>query len=168
MRFQRPRRQDVIIDVTNLVDVVLLLLIFFMVSSSATESARLGIELPKAGNGVATAPQEPLVVAVDEAGGYAVNGAALQSRDADGLRIALSAAIQAAPGVPLVLIGDAKAPHQSVVTVMDVARGLGVGSLRIATRPERGAANGLPVPRTPTPVVPAPAPVLSTPGAPRG
>ena len=52
MRLKRPRRQDVIIDVTNLVDVVLLLLIFFMVSSSATENARLGIELPKAGNGV--------------------------------------------------------------------------------------------------------------------
>lgn len=136
MQLKRPRRPDVIIDVTNLVDVVLLLLIFFMVSSSATESSRLGIELPKAGYGAPAATQEPLVVAVDENGGFTVNGHAVAQRDPDALRLALVTALRSSPpGQPLVLVGDAKAPHQAVVNVMDVARGLGVVSLRIATRP---------------------------------
>ena len=143
MKLKRPRRPDVIIDMTNLVDVVLLLLIFFMVSSSATESSRLGIELPKAGHGAAAAAREQLVVSVDETGGYVVNGRAVPRQDVDALRRTLAAALRSVPvGQPLVLIGDAKAPHQAVVTVMDVARGLGVASLRIATRPAERAAGG--------------------------
>ena len=143
MKLQRPRRPDVVIDMTNLVDVVLLLLIFFMVSSSAIESSRLGIELPTAGHGVPAPEHEPLVVGVDESGGYTINGRTVAQRDPDALRYALATALRASPpGQPLVLIGAAKAPHQAVVTVMDVARGLGIVSLRIATRPTEPARGG--------------------------
>ena len=140
MKLKRPRRPEVVIDMTNLVDVVLLLLIFFMVSSSATESARLGIELPRAGHAEPAPEREPLVVGVDEHGGYTINGRAVAGQDPQALRTALAAALKTSATLPpLVLIGDAKAPHQAVVTVMDVARGLGVGALRIATRPQQPA-----------------------------
>jgi biopolymer transport protein ExbD len=46
MRFQPRRTEDPEINLTSLIDVVLLLVIFFMVSTSFTVDGRLRLQLP--------------------------------------------------------------------------------------------------------------------------
>ena len=53
----KPRRnEEPEINVTSLIDVVLLLVVFFMLSSNFTAEGRLRIRLPQASDEAATAP----------------------------------------------------------------------------------------------------------------
>ena len=72
----KPRRtEEPEINVTSLIDVVLLLVVFFMLSSNFSAEGRLRIRLPQA-NEQATdrAAGEALVVTVSASGAYLVNG----------------------------------------------------------------------------------------------
>ncbi len=55
MNLRRAREDDVEINLTSLIDVVLLLLVFFMVSTTFVTEAEIRITLPEA---TADAPQE--------------------------------------------------------------------------------------------------------------
>ena len=57
MRFTRRAEPDPEINITSLIDVVLLLVIFFMVSSSFVREAALRIELPQADAETRTTPR---------------------------------------------------------------------------------------------------------------
>ena len=49
MKFQVRKREDPDINMTSLIDVVLLLLIFFMMSTKFVDEGRLRVRLPEAG-----------------------------------------------------------------------------------------------------------------------
>ncbi len=49
MKFQVRKREDPDINMTSLIDVVLLLLIFFMMSTKFVDESRLRVRLPEAG-----------------------------------------------------------------------------------------------------------------------
>lgn len=48
MKLRQPRKDDVVIDMAPMIDMVFLLLIFFMVASVVTELDKVKVELPKA------------------------------------------------------------------------------------------------------------------------
>lgn len=132
MNFRRARRDEPEINMISLVDVVLLLVVFFMVSTTFNRPAELSVELPKATAQAAPTPTSAIEIIIDADGGYHLN----KQRLINTHRVTLTQAIRGAAGdertQPFIISADAKAPHQAVVTVMDVAGQLGFTKIQIA------------------------------------
>ena len=76
---------------------------------------------------------------VDSSGHYSVNGQALASQDTADLSMAVKQAADGRRDLMFVIAADAKATHQDVVRVMDVAGQLGFVNMNISTKaPTRG------------------------------
>ena len=120
-------------NLTSLIDVVFLLLIFFMVSTSFVKESRLTITLPEAQSEAPAAEADRLEVAVTAAGTLLVNGRELVNNSPGTLRRALLEVSGGDTSLPVTIVADADARHQSVVTVMDVAGRMGFVKIDIAT-----------------------------------
>lgn len=134
MKFQQRRHADEEINMTSLIDVVLLLLIFFMMSTKFIDEGRLQVRLPEAG----IQPDEASVaktveLEVTAEGGYRVGGRDLINNSPDTLATALNRATGGNRAQVITIRADARAVHQSVVTAMDVAGRLGYRQINIAT-----------------------------------
>ena len=144
MKFKRRLREELGINLTPLIDVVFLLLIFFMVTTTFTRETRLAVNLPQAYFAVPAFPQadgEPLEdspdrieVLVSQGGGYSINGRQLVNARLETLMAGLDEVSAGDRSIPLLLIADAEASHQAVVTAMDAIGQSGFSSLSIATR----------------------------------
>lgn len=133
-RQRRRRRADALIDMTPMVDFLLLLIIFFALATTFSRETRLGIDLPEAGGQPPMASPGAIDVSVSESGEYAVNGRVLVNGERKTLSAAIVSAINGRKNVPFFLTADAKATHQAVVSVMDVAGELGIVNVSIVTR----------------------------------
>ena len=133
MNLSPRRREDPELNLTSLIDVVLLLVIFFMVSTTFVEEGRLRVDLPTASNEPVRAVQDPIVVTVTAQGSYRVNDRALVNNARETLAAAMKKVADGRSGVPVTVRADARASHQSVVTAMDVAARLGFTQVNIAT-----------------------------------
>lgn len=134
MKFRARKRDEVALDMTPLIDAVFLLLIFFAVATTFTRETRLGIDLPEASGQPPAPVREHIEVSVSASGEYAVNGQPLVDNQRKTLRTAIEAAANGRKDLPFFLTADAKATHQSVVLVMDLAGELGIVNLSIVTR----------------------------------
>jgi biopolymer transport protein ExbD len=138
----KPRRtEEPEINVTSLIDVVLLLVVFFMLSSNFTAEGRLRIRLPQANNQAPErAAADALVISVSSTGAYLVNGRELVNSSPDTLRAAiLKSGAAAVRTAPVTIRADGRASHQSVVTAMDVLGHLGFTQMSMATLTETQA-----------------------------
>jgi biopolymer transport protein ExbD len=133
MNLSPRRREDPELNLTSLIDVVLLLVIFFMVSTTFVEEGRLRVDLPTASNEPVRALQDPIVITVTAQGSYRVNDRALVNNARETLAAAMKKVADGRSGVPVTVPADARASHQSVVTAMDVAARLGFTQVNIAT-----------------------------------
>ena len=122
------------VNMTSLIDVVLLLLIFFMVSTSFVKQSQISIRLPEADSStqVEETPQS-LDVMITEQGTFLVNGRELVNSRPETIRNALQAVSSGNTTLPLTISADANARHQFVVTAMDVAGKMGFVKISIAT-----------------------------------
>jgi biopolymer transport protein ExbD len=122
------------VNLTSLIDVVLLLLIFFMVSTSFVKQSQIAIRLPEA-ESTAIVEEVPLQIdiMITESGTYLVNGRELINNRAETIRNALQKTSGNNSNLPLTISADANARHQDVVTAMDVAGRLGFKQISIAT-----------------------------------
>ncbi|MCB1649398.1 MAG: biopolymer transporter ExbD [Pseudomonadales bacterium] len=138
MKFQRRLQEELQLNLTPLIDVVFLLLIFFMVSTTFTRETRLAVNLPEAdGEPVQDAPRI-IEIAVSQGGSYAIDGRALVNNEIRTLMRALEEVSGGDHEIALILIADADATHQSVVTAMDAIGQSGFSRLSIATRKPDG------------------------------
>jgi biopolymer transport protein ExbD len=134
VRFQPRRSEEPDLNMTSLIDVVLLLLIFFMLSTRFIDEGRLQIRLPEAGvEPDAESQRESVEIAVTAEGGFRVDGRALINNSPETLAAAIGKAAEGNRAVPVTIRADARATHQSVVTAMDVAGRLGYRQINIAT-----------------------------------
>jgi biopolymer transport protein ExbD len=135
MNLQTNSKEEPEINLTSLIDVVLLLLVFFMVSTSFVREVDINLRLPQAQTeaSIVVPALNILEIAVTEGGSYLVNGSLL----ADNQRGTLSSFIEGLMGdnreQPVFIRADAQATHQAVVTVMDVVGQLGFVEISIAT-----------------------------------
>jgi len=122
------------VNMTSLIDVVLLLLIFFMVSTSFVKQSQISISLPQADSSaiVDEVPQQ-LDIMITEEGTFLVNGRELVNNRPETIRNALQKVSGGNTKLPLTISADANARHQYVVTAMDVAGKLGFVKISIAT-----------------------------------
>ena len=129
----RPRTQPEV-NLTSLIDVVLLLLIFFMVSTSFVKQSQITITLPEAESpSVVEETPDQIDIMITEAGKFLVNGRELINNRAETIRNALQKTSNGDNSLPLTISADANAKHQFVVTAMDVAGRLGFTQINIAT-----------------------------------
>lgn len=137
MRFKRQSdREESIIDVTPLIDVVFLLLIFFMVSATFTHQSHLKIDLPKAHGNPGQIKSQHVEVVIDAKGHIAVNDKPLINNKRDTLKRAVEKVAHGDNKIPFVITADAMTPHEYVVRAMDVAGQLGFVQLSITTKRE--------------------------------
>jgi biopolymer transport protein ExbD len=126
----RPGEMIQGINVTPLVDVVLVLLIVLMVTASYTVSQALPMELPQAKTGEAKSTS--LAISVSEKGELFLDGAKVTS---EGLRVQVRQAKNEGT-VNALIAADGRATHQMVVRVIDMIRSEGVTKFAINVAPE--------------------------------
>jgi biopolymer transport protein ExbD len=134
LKFQQRRHAEEELNMTSLIDVVLLLLIFFMMSTKFIDEGRLQVRLPEAGiqpDQASVAKTVELEVTAE--GGYRVGGRDLINNSPDTLATALNRATGGNRAQVITIRADARAVHQSVVSAMDVAGRLGYRQINIAT-----------------------------------
>ena len=113
---------------------VFLLLIFFMVTTTFTRETRIAVNLPEADAEQAESLPNQIEVLVSQGGRYSVNDQVLSDSQLLTLGRALIDAAGGDRSTPVLLIADAEATHQSVVTAMDAIGQSGFSRLSIATR----------------------------------
>lgn len=128
----RPREQPEV-NLTSLIDVVLLLLIFFMVTTSFVRETEILLQLPEATTPDLAVEGESLEITITAQGDYLVNGRQVINRRPATLRRAMVAEAGENRELPVVIRADARATHQAVVTAMDTAGRLGFSRINIAT-----------------------------------
>ncbi len=134
MKFKRARREELAINITPLIDVVFLLLIFFMVTTTFSRETRLLVNLPEANAEVTESVPAQLEIVVARDGSYFINGKALVNSRIETLVSGLKIESAGDRSLPVLLIADAEATHQSVVTALDGIGQSGFTRLTIATQ----------------------------------
>jgi biopolymer transport protein ExbD len=148
----RPKRpDDPEINLTPLIDTVLMLLIFFMVSTTFKDDVRMEVKLPEAqGEGGKADIPRLLEVVIDREGRFYVNQEQVVDLSVETLKRALSGALAAAGGeaaekdLPVLIKADANTPHQAVMTAMDAASQLGLVRIAFAASHPAPAAGATP------------------------
>ena len=134
MNLQTRSREEPEINLTSLIDVVLLLLVFFMVSTSFVREAEISLRLPEASSDAQPRDEvESLEISVTQTGSYLVNTRPLVNSESVTLRKAIVKLVGEQRDMPVIIRADAQATHQAVVTAMDVAGRLGFVEVSIAT-----------------------------------
>ena len=145
MNFRRHRHaEEPEINLIPFIDVLLVILIFLMLTTTYSKFTELQLTLPVADADQQRDHPKEVVVAVAADGRYAVNRAGLEGKSVDVLAAALQSAAKAGPGSIVITSADATAPHQSVVTVMEAARRVGLTQITFATQSSASAGAGKP------------------------
>lgn len=110
------------INVTPMVDVVLVLLVIMMVSATYIVSQSLKVELPKVAN-KAEQVSKLASVTVAKDGKLYFNDAVISEKH---LTEALKQTHESNPEVSLIVTADKEVQHGKVVHVIDLARGAGI------------------------------------------
>ena len=138
MKFKRSKREELAINMTPLIDVVFLLLIFFMVTTTFSRETRLLVNLPEANAEAAQSNPSQIEILVSRDGSYSINGRALVNSRIETLVQGLEIESGGDRSLPILLIADAEATHQSVVTAMDGIGQSGFTRMSIAAqRPQQ-------------------------------
>lgn len=133
MNLQQERKEDLDVNITPLIDIVFLLLIFFMVSTTFERESEIDVTLPQATIDAPQEQNEVIEVVISSQGEFYVNGKRVINKQVSTLKQALLKVANGREDPPIIISADAKATHQSVVTVMDAARQLGFVHLSFAT-----------------------------------
>ncbi len=128
-----PRRAMTDINVTPLVDVMLVLLIIFMVTAPLMQSG-VKVDLPRASAQQMEHSEQKLVLTITKDRRVLLGDAEIPFVDLE-KKLAANARLQ--KDKELYLHADRSLPYGQVVEVMAIARRAGVESLGMITEPER-------------------------------
>jgi biopolymer transport protein ExbD len=134
MKLRPGSRPEPEINLTSLIDVVLLLLVFFMVTTSFVRESELTIRLPEVNESAERSAEKPVLeITVSATGRYFVNNRALVDSRPETLTAAILKLVPDLDADGVTITADAEASHQSVVTAMEVAGKLGFVNISIST-----------------------------------
>ncbi len=122
------------INLIPFIDVLLVILIFLMISTTFTRYQELSITLPNAEGAVSKSKPKDISIAISSDGRVAI----------DGKRVAIDQLTQVLSqsnkntgsenGPMIIIAADGKAPHQSVMQVMEAARNANLPNIVFATQ----------------------------------
>ena len=118
------------INLTSMLDVVMLLIVFFMVGTKFSEEERqTGIQVPTASDSLAMSGQpDEIIVNVTVDGKVSVRG---QSHSLETLKSMLEDAKTVFPGQAVVIRGDGRCDYQRVMDVISTCKVAGIRSLSL-------------------------------------
>ena len=127
------RRRGIVaeINVTPLVDIMLVLLIIFMLTAHLIAKQAIEVELPRASQS-STIPPTTIAVTLTRDGALFLNAAPVS---ADALRSAVQAAVRKDPKTQAIISGDKAVSHGRVVWVLDTIKAAGITSFAIQIDP---------------------------------
>jgi biopolymer transport protein ExbD len=134
MNFRRRSRDEPEINLIPFIDVLLVVLIFLMLSTSYSKYTEMQLQLPVANGQAPQSNPKEILVAISNEGRYMVNQTALTGQGADVVAAGLLSAGQVQPDSRIIISADARAPHQSVMTVMEAARRVGLAQITFAAQ----------------------------------
>jgi biopolymer transport protein ExbD len=117
------------INMTPLIDIMLVLLIIFMVTSTAALESGLDIELPKTQITNEKKQDEILIVTLDKEGKVAIQGKTIADAD---LPAKIASSLKELKTESVILEGDTKAFLGKAVELMDIAKSAGAKNFSIA------------------------------------
>jgi biopolymer transport protein TolR len=120
------------INVTPLVDVMLVLLVIFMVTAPMMQQG-MQVNLPKAEAKALPAPEESVVVTIERNGRLFINSAEIP---ADELRSRLHGIFTGKSKKEIFLEADRDVPYGEVVKTMAIIKGAGIERLGMVTEPQ--------------------------------
>ncbi len=118
------------INMTPLIDVMLVLLIIFMVSSSAALESGLDVTVPES-SAVSEKPNQMVIVSLSKEGTIAVSGKVVEKAN---LREEITKALAEMKTDSIILEGDGNSSLTSAFEVMDIGRNAGAKNFSIAAR----------------------------------
>jgi biopolymer transport protein ExbD len=131
----RPRAKDEPeINLIPFIDVLLVILIFLMLTTTYSKFTEMQLKLPVADVDAQRDYPKEVVVAVSTDGRYMVNRQPVNGRGPDALVEAIGEAAKAGKDSVVIISADATATHQSVITVMEAARRVGLSQITFATQ----------------------------------
>jgi len=132
MNFSRKTRgkEPPVVNLTSLIDVVLLLLIFFMISTTFVMSPGLKVDLPESSAEDIVQEEKDIIVVVTVDDEIFIGE---DRMNADSLTERLKEFKDEYPDSNLIIQADEGASHGAVVVVMDSAKRTGFSKLSIAT-----------------------------------
>lgn len=134
MKLRQSNRSEPEVNLTSLIDVILLLLVFFMVTTSFVRESELTIRLPEVTDEARSVVEKgDLEITITANGAYFVNNRALVDDRPATLRAAIVKSMSDVNARRVTIVADSQATHQSVVTAMDMAGKLGFVEISIAT-----------------------------------
>ncbi|WP_462386991.1 ExbD/TolR family protein [Acidovorax sp. Q11] len=140
MNFRPRAKEEPEINLIPFIDVLLVILIFLMLTTTYSKFTELQLTLPVADAEQQRDHPKEIIVAVAADGRYAVNKTGVDGKGVDSIAQALRSAATAGPGSVVIISADAMAPHQSVVTVMEAARRVGLTQITFATQSSSASA----------------------------
>ena len=123
------------INVTPLVDVMLVLLVIFMVTAQIIQQG-VSVDLPKTRAAGLNSQEDPLVVGLTKDGVLYLNDNPIALADLRGKLIAIG---QATPDRALLLRADRSVPYGDVVGVIAAIKDAGINKLGMVTEPAPNA-----------------------------
>jgi biopolymer transport protein ExbD len=141
MDFRRKnRRRGVEIGLIPMIDVLLVLLFFFMVATTFRNHSDLKINLPEASGTAVDQQSKSVNLFIDAKGQYALAGengkpVPIAQQTLDSLKATLSALDAESHQIPFIINADGKAPHQAVISALDIASQVGFNHVTFAINP---------------------------------
>lgn len=132
MKLLSKDKKKILLNITPLVDVLLILIVFFAITSTFLEQPGIKLQLPKAASSDLQKIEKAVLIIS--------KNSELFFRDKnitlDELPGILEVAMETSLDKSLIISADEKVEHGLVVSVMDLARQNGVEKLVISTEPE--------------------------------
>lgn len=127
------RRRGIVsdINVTPLVDIMLVLLIIFMLTAHLIAKQAIEVELPRASQSTSL-PPTTLTITLQRDGAIFLNS---KPTTPDALRSAVKEAVATDPKTQAIIVGDKSVSHGRVVWVLDTVKSLGITSFAIQIDP---------------------------------
>ncbi len=129
---RQSEEEDYALPLTPLVDIVFLLIIFFLLATTFVEAEKdIGVQLPPSASGSERRKAaESVVVNIHRDGTLVVTGRVTTSEE---LFQQLSAAWSRDPFTAVVVRGDKRTSHGTVVKVLDLCRRARIRNIAVAT-----------------------------------
>ena len=139
MNFRPRARDEPEINLIPFIDVLLVVLIFLMLTTTYSKFTEMQLKLPVADVDVQRDYPREVVVAVSADGRYMINRQPVTGRSTEALAQSLAEAAKAGKDSVIIISADATATHQSVITVMEAARRIGLTQITFATQSSAAA-----------------------------
>ena len=134
MNFRPRAKEEPEINLIPFIDVLLVVLIFLMLTTTYSKFTERQLRLPVADAEAQRDYPKEVVVAVASDGRYMINKQPVTGRSTEALAQSLLDAAKAGRDSVIIISADATATHQSVITVMEAARRVGLTQITFATQ----------------------------------